>query len=117
MASPFSASFHLSESAKYLARFPLLLSWFRGSYAGSFLTLSTLGFQSSMCSACGTGSVAFCQFVVGASRRSAAPGSQSIGSQLLAASSSEFTHRTLPAKVEGFSRQVLSGFSASHKPR
>jgi hypothetical protein len=87
--------------------FALLLSWFRGSYAGSFFTLSTLGFPCSMCSACSTRCFAYCQFIVGASRHSAAPGSQFIGSQLLAGSSSEFTHRTLPAKVEAFSR---SGF-------
>ena len=48
MHSPFSASFHSSESAKYLARLSLLLSWFRGSFAGSFFKLSTLGFLCSL---------------------------------------------------------------------
>ena len=64
--------------------------------------------QPTACSAFGTRGVAFRQLVVGASRRSAAPGSQFIGSQLLAGSSSTFTHRALSAKVEAFSRQVLS---------
>jgi hypothetical protein len=48
MHSPFSASFHSSESAKYLARLPLALSWFRASFAGSFFTLSSLGFPCSL---------------------------------------------------------------------
>jgi hypothetical protein len=48
MHAPFSAFFHSGQSAKYLARLPLLLSWFRGSFAGPFFKLSTLGFQCSL---------------------------------------------------------------------
>jgi hypothetical protein len=47
MLSPFSASFHSGQSAKCLAGLPLLLSWFGGSFAGSFFTLITLGVPSS----------------------------------------------------------------------
>ena len=73
-----------------------------------FLHTQYSGFsvQPTACSACGTRRVAFCQFVVGASRRSAAPGREFIASQLLARSSSALTRRALPAKVEAF----MSGF-------
>jgi hypothetical protein len=51
--------------------------------------------------------------MVGASRRSAAPGGQSFGLQLLAGRSSAFAHCGLPAKVEVFSRQAFpSGLSS-----
>ena len=73
-----------------------------------------LSVQPAACRACGTQRAAFCQFVVGASRRSAAPGGQSFGSQLLAGLSSAFTHRATPAKVEACSCQVFpSGLSSA----
>jgi hypothetical protein len=56
-------------------------------------------FHPSVCGAGGSCCSASNQSVVGASRRSAAPGSQSIGSQFLVRFSSAFTHRALPAKV------------------
>jgi len=46
-----SASFHSSEATKYRARLPLLVSWFRGSFAGSFFTLSTAAGSSTLRSA------------------------------------------------------------------
>ena len=64
--------------------------------------------------ACGTPGVAFSQVVVGASRRSAAPGSQSAGPQLLAGLSSALTRRAMPAKVGALLCQVLpSGLSSA----
>ena len=70
--------------------------------------------QPAACRVCGSRRAAFCQFVVGASRRSAAPGGQSLGSQLLAGLSSAFTRCAVPAKVEAFSCRVLpSGLSSA----
>jgi hypothetical protein len=115
MPSPFSAS--SGQSTKYLARF----SRHRRSAAMALTRCYASRPWSHVVgsfhpSACGV-SVGCCsasnQSVVGASRRSAAPGSQSIGSQLLVRSFSAFTHRALPATVEALSCQVQSSGSSS----
>ena len=48
MHSLLSASFHSWRSSKSQVRLPLLVAWFRESFAGSFFTLSTLGFSCSL---------------------------------------------------------------------
>jgi hypothetical protein len=100
--SPFSAS--SAESTKYFARFSrhhrsatMALTRCYASRPWSHVVGS---FHPSVCGVCGGCCSASNQSVVGASRRSAAPGSQSIGSQLLVRSSSAFAHRALPATVE-----------------
>jgi hypothetical protein len=108
MPSPLSAS--SGQSTKYLASFSrhrrsaaMVLTRCYASRSWSHVVGS---FHPSACGAGGGCSSASNQQVVGASRRSAAPGRQSIGSQLLVRSSSAFTHRALPAKVEAL---FLSG--------
>ena len=43
-----AASFHSGKSTKCLARLPVLVTWFRESFAGSFFSLSALGLSCSL---------------------------------------------------------------------